>query len=206
VQLAVIARQDPGFLDDVRKEAGIEQLIGGLDGLAAIEALTFETTLNLQGLWAGHTATTPKTVTPAEAHARLDIRIVPDQRPDDMVAAVRRHLDDHGFPDVTIVQLEGEPAWWTPVDNPVIGAAAKASTDITGQEASIGLSMAGTVPMFQVCAPHRVPATTLGAGRDDCRAHAPDENVWIQDLATATRITGRFLDRFAALPEVPRVP
>ena len=108
--------------------------------------------------------------------------------------------------DVTIVQLEGEPAWWTPVDNPVIGAAAKASTDITGQEASIGLSMAGTVPMFQVCAQHRVPATTLGAGRDDCRAHAPDENVWIEDLATATRITGRFLDRFAALPEVPRVP
>ena len=90
-----------------------------------------------------------------------------------------------------------------------VTAEAGASVDfaaITGQEASIGLSMAGTVPMFQVCAQHRVPATTLGAGRDDCRAHAPDENVWIEDLATATRITGRFLDRFAALPEVPRVP
>ena len=27
----------------------------------------------------------------------------------------------------------------------------------------------------------------------------------IDDLATATRITGRFLDRFARLPDVPRV-
>jgi acetylornithine deacetylase/succinyl-diaminopimelate desuccinylase-like protein len=206
VQLAVIAGQDTSFLDDLREEAGIDAFIGGLDGTAAIEALAFETTLNLQGLWAGHTASTPKTVTPAEAHARLDIRIVPDQRPDDMVAAVRGHLDDHGFPDIGIVQLEGEPAWWTPVDNPVIVAAARASTDVTGHEASIGLSMAGTVPMFQVCAQHRVPATTLGAGRDDCRAHAPDENIRIEDLATATRITARFLDRFAALPEVPRVP
>ena len=51
-----------------------------------------------------------------------------------------------------------------------------------------------------------MPLTTLGAGRDDCDAHAPNENVRIEDLATATRITGRFLDRFARLPEVPRVP
>ena len=66
--------------------------------------------------------------------------------------------------------------------------------------------MAGTVPMHQVCARHRVPATSLGAGRADCQAHAPDENIRIEDLATATRITGRFLDAFARLPEVPRVP
>ena len=51
-----------------------------------------------------------------------------------------------------------------------------------------------------------MPCTTLGAGRDDCDAHAPDENIRIEDLATATRMTARFLDRFAALPEVPKVP
>ncbi len=51
-----------------------------------------------------------------------------------------------------------------------------------------------------------MPITSLGAARDDCDAHAPDENIRIEDLATATRITGRFLDRFARLPEVPKVP
>jgi acetylornithine deacetylase/succinyl-diaminopimelate desuccinylase-like protein len=66
--------------------------------------------------------------------------------------------------------------------------------------------MPGTVPMFQVCARDRVPLTTLGASRDDCDAHAPNENVRIEDLALATRITGRFLDRFSRLPEVPKVP
>ena len=205
-QLAVLAAQDLAWLDDIRQDAGIATFIGGLDGLAALEALTFETTLNLQGLWAGHTGTTPKTVTPAEAHARLDIRIVPDQKPDEMVAAIRRHLDDGGFADIEVVALEGEAAWWTPVDNPLIDAAAAASNDVTGLETIVGLSMAGTVPMFQVCATHRVPATTLGAARDDCRAHAPDENIRIEDLGTAARITARFLDRFARLAEIPRVP
>jgi acetylornithine deacetylase/succinyl-diaminopimelate desuccinylase-like protein len=204
-QLAAIAASDLQDLEDIRADWAIERFVGGIDGYDAMIALTFDTTLNLQGLWAGHTETTPKTVTPAEAHARLDIRIVPDQQPDEMVAVVRRHLDDHGFADIRIDQLEGEPAWWTPPDHPLIGAAAAASRDVTGLDPNVTVSMAGTVPMSQVCAPGRVPATSLGAGRTDCNAHAPDENIRIEDLATATRITGRFLDRFARLDEVPPV-
>ena len=103
------------------------------------------------------------------------------------------------------MQREGEPAWWTPPDHPVVLASAAAAEDVTGQSATFSVSMAGTVPMYQVCAARRVPVTSLGAARDDCDAHAPDENVRIEDLALATRITGRFLDRFARLPEVPRV-
>src|SRR5829696_4740721 len=86
VQLATIAAMDMAELDDIRAEWAVPVFLGGLDGVAAQEALTFETTLNLQGLWAGHTEATPKTVTPAEAHARLDVRIVPDQRPEAILA------------------------------------------------------------------------------------------------------------------------
>lgn len=205
-QRDALAALDLGQLDDIRADWQVDRFLGGLDGLAAAEALTFETTLNLQGLWAGHTEPTPKTVTPAEAHARLDIRIVPDQRPPAIVDAVRRHLDGHGFADIEVVMREGEPAWWTPPDHVVIATAARVSSEVAGQEATIGVSMPGTVPMSQVCERHRVPATTLGAGRADCRAHAPDENIRIDDLAAATRMMGRFVDALARLPEVPKVP
>lgn len=205
-QLAVIGAQDLRDLDDIRADWAVDRFLGGLEGTAALEALTFETTLNLQGLWAGHTEATPKTVTPAEAHARLDIRIVPDQDPDVVLAAVRRHLDAHGYPDVEISKREGEPAWWTPPDHAVVATAAAVSSEIAGLEATLGVSMAGTVPMAQVCAANRVPCTTLGAGRADCRAHAPDENIRVEDLSAATRMMGRFVDAFARLAEVPRVP
>jgi len=205
-QRAILERVDLAELAEIREEWGVARFLGGLDGVAAEEALAFQTTLNLQGLWAGHTEATPKTVTPAEAHARLDARLVPDQVPEEVVAAIRRHLDDRDFADVELIVHEGERAWWTPPDHVVVTAAARASEAITGLEASIGISMAGTVPMYQICAAHRVPATSLGAGRDDCRAHAPDENIRVDDLATATRITTRFLDAFSRLPEVPRVP
>ncbi len=205
-QLAVIAAQDQQDLADIRADWAVDRFIGGLDGVAAMEALTFQTTLNLQGLWAGHTEPTPKTVTPAEAHARLDVRIVPDQEPDEVLAAVRRHLDAQGFADIEVRKREGEPAWWTGPDHVVVTTAAAVSSEVAGLETTLGVSMAGTVPMAQVCARHRVPCTTLGAGRADCRAHAPDENIRLDDLAAAARMMGRFVATFARLPEVPRVP
>ncbi len=132
VQLDTLAALDLGWLEDIRSDWQVDRFLGGLDGLAAAEALTFETTLNLQGLWAGHTEPTPKTVTPAEAHARLDIRLVPDQRPEAIVAAVRRHLERHAFADIEVVLREGEPAWWTPPDHVVIETAARVSSEVAG--------------------------------------------------------------------------
>jgi acetylornithine deacetylase/succinyl-diaminopimelate desuccinylase-like protein len=46
----------------------------------------------------------------------------------------------------------------------------------------------------------------LGAGRADANLHAPNENIRIEDLAAAVRMMGRFVDAFARLPEVPKVP
>ena len=36
--------------------------------------------------------------------------------------------------------------------------------------------------------------------------HLNDENIRIVDLVAATKMMGRFMDAFARLPEVPRVP
>ena len=205
-QLEAIHAQDQATLGDLRRDFGVERFLGGLDGTAALEAMTFQTTLNIQGLWSGFTEATPKTVTPAEARVRLDIRIIPDQLPEAMTAAVRRHLERLGFGDIEVIQREGEAAWWTPPTHPVVQTAARVSEAVTGQPASVGVSMPGTVPMYQVCARHRVPATMLGAGRADANLHAPDENIRIEDLAAATRMMGRFIDALARLPEVPKVP
>ncbi len=99
----VVATLDLRELDDLRDHQGLTAFIAGIEGLAAAERLTFEPTLNLQGLWAGHTdPVTPKTVIPAEAYARIDVRIVPDQLPDQIRDVLRRHLDEHGFDDVVL--------------------------------------------------------------------------------------------------------
>jgi acetylornithine deacetylase/succinyl-diaminopimelate desuccinylase-like protein len=204
-QLAVVDAIPLARLDEIRSEWQVDRFVGGRDGVDAHRAMTFSPTLNVQGLWSGFIGDGDKTITPAEANARLDIRIVPDQDPEAVIAAVRRQLDRNGFGDIEIVPEEWERAWWTPPQHPLIDAAARVSEAVVGRPTTRYVGTPGTVPMYQVCAVHRVPATTLGAARDDCHAHAPDENVRIDDLATATRITARFLDAFADLPAVPPV-
>jgi acetylornithine deacetylase/succinyl-diaminopimelate desuccinylase-like protein len=205
-QLALVDAAPLRLLQDVRDEFGIERFIGGREGIAALRAMTFEPTLNLQGLWSGYTGPGVKTIVPAEAHARLDIRLVPDQIPDTIETALRGHLDRHGFSDVEIVRIGSQyRAWWTPAEHPILDLARVASEEVTGTDAIQLVAFPGTVPMWEVCGRDRVPATTLGAARDDCRAHAPDENIRLEDLATATRISARFYGAFATAPAMPPV-
>ncbi len=92
--------------------------------------------------------------------------------------------------------------YWSPVDDPIVAAAVRASEAVVGKGsaglgAAIAPSMAGTAPMWAVCGRDAVPTVSLGAGRDDSMAHAPDENYRVSDAVDAARITARFLDEFA---------
>ena len=179
------ATHGPRELDDIRDHQGIEAFTAGLEGLAAAEALTFEPTLNLQGLWAGHT----DPATPEDRDARRGARAArhpprprpatgggrgrappPPRRP-----RVRRHRDRRS--------ARASPPGGRRPTIPWSRRRRPSAEDVTGQPATYSVSMAGTVP--DVPGLRRstgCPSTTLGAARDDCRAHAPDENVRIGDL------------------------
>jgi len=198
-QLAIVDATPVDVVAEMRREYQVERLLGGLDGRAAIRAMTFNPTLNIQGLWAGFTGPGVKTITPAEAHARLDIRIVPDQDPVEIVEAIRVHLAGAGFADIEVIAGLNERAYWTRADDPILDAATRASEAVLGAASVRYVSMSGTAPMWQVCGRDRVPTTSLGCAAWDCHAHAPDENVRLDYVAQATRITARFLDEFAAI-------
>ena len=197
-QLAAIAALPTEDLDAMKAEYGVSAFIGGREGAAAWLADAFAVTCNIQGLWSGYTGPGGNTIVPAEAHARLDMRIIPDQDPAEVLTALRAHLDAQGFSDIEMRSFEGaEPAYWSDIEDPIVEAAAIASEAVFGKPALRYVSMSGIVPMHQVCARHGVPMTTLGGATEDCRAHAPDENYPLSGAADAAEVTARFLDIFA---------
>lgn len=199
-QLAVLARIPDEDVDDLLDVFRIPRFIGGITGQAAIRVLAFNPTCNVQGLWSGYTGPGTKTITPAEARARLDIRLVPDQDPDVVVANVRDHLARRGFGDIEVMPFAFQyRAWWSAADDPIVAAAMRVSAAVLGKPAVQDLSLAGTAPMHAVCAERNVPTTSLGGADDECRAHAPDESYRLDYAALAVRMTGRFLDDFAAI-------
>ncbi len=207
----------PGFADDVRPPTpaqrqaladwdypeeedralfGITHFLDGLSGMALKERFVFGTTCNINGFHSGYGGPGSKTVLPCEAVARLDFRLVPDQRPERLLALLRAHLDAQGFADVEITRWEGEmPAAGSP-EHPFVQAAVRAAERTYGHSPAILPLMAGTGPMHLLCAQFGVPVVTAGVSNADSRAHAPNENLRLSDYFDHIRYITALLDRF----------
>jgi len=191
------------LMDELKEAWGVDRFLAGREANEAAEAMTFEPTCNIQGIWAGYIGPGAKTVTPAEAHARLDIRLIPDQDPERMLAALRAHLDAAGYPDITITREEAmERPYWSPLDHPIVDAAARASEAVFRVPALRIPPAAGVAPMYQVCAKHQLPMVGIGASDAHAYAHAPDESESIELMGKATRVMARFVDEFADLADL----
>lgn len=75
---------------------------------AAVRAKCFQSEFNVAGLKAGYVSETGhKVIVPHEAVAALDMRPLDGMTVEGMVAAIRRHLDKHGFKDVSVELMNG---------------------------------------------------------------------------------------------------
>jgi acetylornithine deacetylase/succinyl-diaminopimelate desuccinylase-like protein len=181
---------------DMLKTYGIDEALTGVRGVDYRLRHLFEPTATIDGLTSGYEGEGPKTVLPARAMAKMDFRLVPDQDPDDIFAKLGRHLEYHGFDDITLRNLSGERPARTPVTDPFVGIVRQAVEDIYGHEPVIVPTMAGTGPLYPFIATLGLPTADIGIGYPDVRAHAPDENIRIEDYRRGTKAIAALLRRF----------
>ena len=211
----------PGFYDDVRPpddrdrallsawdfdeagqlaEFGADQYVLGLSGEALKEKFLFQPTCNICGFHTGYGGPGVKTVLPAEALAKLDFRLVPDQDPWDILEKLRAHLDDGGFSDVEI-EVEGPefPARTDPGD-PLVEAVVTAAYRAYNEKPVVKPISAGTGPMYELCQRWGVPAAGAGVGWTGSRQHSPNENIRLEDLKQGIQHIAWIIDEFRPLP------
>ena len=83
----------PDDTDEWRETFGNESFVAGLGSEDLPRKHLFMPTANIAGLDAGYQGEGMKTVLPAAASAKMDFRLVPDMRPDDIFNKIRKHLD-----------------------------------------------------------------------------------------------------------------
>ncbi|MGB7023844.1 MAG: dipeptidase [Candidatus Acidiferrales bacterium] len=109
----------------------------------------YRPTIEINGLYGGYQGPGSKTVLPSEAYVKLTCRLVPNQRPDDVLAKVRRHLELRCPPGVTLTiedGHEGAKAYRVSPDKPAVRAAAETLAEVFGLPPEI-VGMGGTVPI-----------------------------------------------------------
>ena len=69
----------------------------------ALEDLVSRPTVTIEGLVGGYMGPGGKTILPHKMTAKLDIRLVPDMTPEDIIAKLKAHLAKRGFGDLELV-------------------------------------------------------------------------------------------------------
>ena len=194
---AMMAKIDPE-IGQRRKLVGFDRLIRDPMAEHVIEQLLFTPTCNIAGITTGYQGKGSKTVLPAEATAKLDFRLIPDQDPDDILARLRTHFDSHGFEKVEIVWHDGEkPARSDPSSE--IAKSVTGSVQELHGEPILWPFMPATGPMHPVVSDLGVPTVLpVGVGRPDNRIHAPNENIHAADYINTIRLMCRIWERFGA--------
>jgi len=196
-EMAMLARI-PFDAAAIQRSLGMSGFLGGLTGIAALRRLIFEPTCTINGILGGYTGPGSKTVIPARAMAKLDLRLAPDQTPEIALELVRAHLTRRGFTDVSVIESEGGlmPARSDP-GAAIVRAAVAALAEVHGEEPIVFPSAAGSGPMYQLCQAYGIPAVSCGVGWANSRTHAPDESIRIADFVEGIKAMGRIYGRFA---------
>ncbi len=103
----------------------VSHVIGGLEGIDPLINYLYGPTFNIAGLRSGflgpETHTIPY-ITPAQATATLDMRVVADITPTEIIDALRTHLDERGFADIEIEVYAAFSHNQTPLSDPGVQA------------------------------------------------------------------------------------
>ncbi len=171
-------------------------LKGLTGGLALKQAEVFEPTCTICGLTSGYQGAGAKTVLPAEARAKVDFRMVPDQTPEEIVAKLRAHLDAEGFGDIEVTLLGGEAPGRTALDDPFVQLVVDAAADVYDAPMLLVPMIGGSGPNHAFLEHLGVPICTAGVGYPGNNVHAPDEHIRVPDLQRGIRHTARILAAF----------
>lgn len=181
----------------LKREFALPEFLGGATGVEYQRRAVFEPTCTICGLDSGYQGTGAKTVLPAEAMAKVDFRLVPDQDPLTVRDNLRKHLDAHGFSDVEVVYIGGQRPARVEPKHPMVQLAARTAREVYGKEPAVIPIVGGSGPVYPFVAGLRQPIVTCGVGYPGTRAHAPNENLRMNDLLLGAKHTARFVSELA---------
>ncbi|UCH37092.1 MAG: M20/M25/M40 family metallo-hydrolase [Candidatus Bathyarchaeota archaeon] len=183
----------------------VSHFIDDSHGRSALLRYLYSPTLNINGIWSGYTGPGTKTVLPHQITAKVDVRLVPNMKVNDVLPQIRQHLDKHGFNEDQIIQLESGYGWAKTSIHQSASQAVLNTYHEFNYQPEIWPHKAGSAPFSMFNGPPlNLPFAMGGIGHGG-RAHAPNEYLVIEEsgptagLATLEKSYVAILDNLAKL-------
>jgi acetylornithine deacetylase/succinyl-diaminopimelate desuccinylase-like protein len=205
----------PGFYDDVRALSADElkgwdkgpEYVETVKRLSQSRALEGEAdyppiqrqwtrpTLDVHGIWGGFMGEGVKTVIPAVGTAKVSMRLVPDQDPDNIQPALEHYLRHLATPGVrfTVTRLGATRPVLVRADHPAAQAVIRAYSESFGRTARL-IRSGGSVPVaIDFVEALGAPMVASGLPEADSAPHSPNEHYSLDHYHRGIEMLIRFM-------------
>ena len=209
----------PGFYDDVekvskkerellnrapfskkeyKKALGLKKLYGE-KGYTTIERTGIRPALDVNGIWGGYTGEGAKTVIPSVAHAKISMRLVPNQDWEKIGKLFKKHFEKIA-PKAVKVEVEilhGGQGYVCPIDIPAYKAAEKAYEKTYGKQ-PVPVRSGGSIPIISTFEKVLgIKSILMGFGLESDAIHSPNENYPLEQFFNGIETITYFYEYFA---------
>ena len=186
--------------EDYKKAIDIDALHGE-KGYTTRERGSVRPTLDVNGIWGGYIGEGAKTVIASKAYAKISMRLVPDQDPDEITKLFKNYFESIA-PEGVRVKVKphhgGQPAV-TPIDSAGYKAASKAMEQTFGKR-PIPLRSGGSIPIVSLFEKELgVKTVLMGFGLDSDAIHSPNEHYGLFNFYKGIETIPYFYKYFAEL-------
>ncbi len=183
-----------------RKTEVGSKVLTGEPGYSVLYRTWARPTLEVHGMPGGFVAPGAKTVIPARASAKVSMRLVPNQDPDDIYKRYANFVEKHtpkGIETKVKVWSKG-PACVIGTDNPFVKASTEAMREVFHKE-TVFIRSGGSIPIvtdFQDVL--KLPSVMMGFGLPDDNLHAPNEKFHIPNFHRGIESLCLFFEKVGA--------
>lgn len=188
-------REDPLNIEaSLCREMGVARLVGEPD-VPALERLGVRPTFEVHGIGGGFTGQGAKTVIPAEAVAKVSLRLPAGFDPDEVFGWLKKGVDrclPAGYT-VRLTNLHGGRGVAVNPDNSAVKAAVSALSTTFGKE-PVFMREGGSIPiaaLFDLIL--AAPVVLMGFGLPDDGVHAPNEKFCLDQFSKGMHTVAEFI-------------
>ena len=208
----------PGFYDDVvelsRKDRAqlarapfdlkeFEESVGvkalrGEKGYTPLERIGIRPCLDVCGIWGGYIGEGAKTVLPSVAHAKISMRLVPNQESSKITRIFKKHLEKIApkYCRIEVKPCEGGEGFLIPISSPAFQAASKAMEEVYGVKpvpSRGGGSIAVLADMQKILG---VDPLLMGFGLERDTIHSPNESYLLRQFFAGMESIAKFYEYY----------
>lgn len=187
----------PFDLKEYKDFLGVRALRGE-KGYTPLERTGIRPCLDVCGIWGGYTGVGAKTVLPSEAHAKISMRLVPNQDSATITRLFKKHFEKIAprCVKVNVTPCEGGDGFLIPISSEAYKAASRAMAEVYGVEPVPSRGGGSIAVLAEVQKILGIDPLLMGFGLERDTIHSPNESYLLKQFFGGMESIAKFYEYY----------